>query len=148
MLLIRCVVIEREVFRDFQHYCPVDFPVDGLLVWLRRVFMRPAPPVGDAALHAFFKHFVGVYFHNGVDYWWFNGGVKDYFSQKFKLFGGEITPLVRHCLRDTFIKFCSFFPPIGRRSQLVLPTVTLVCPPFLAAYSGFKERQVFQPQAG
>jgi hypothetical protein len=47
------------------------------------VFMRPAPAVGDAALYAFFKHFVGVYFHCfvglRVDYWWFNGGVKDYF---------------------------------------------------------------------
>jgi len=59
----------------------MDFTLDCVDLWVIAMFMRPAPPVGDAAFYAFFKHFVGVYFHNGVDYWGFTGGVKHYFCK-------------------------------------------------------------------
>jgi hypothetical protein len=41
----------------------MDFALDCVDIWVIAMFMRPAPPVGDAAFYAFFKHLERVYFH-------------------------------------------------------------------------------------
>ena len=58
-----CLVIEREVFGNLNHGCTMDFTLDCVILWILTMFIGSAPPVGDAAFYAFFKHLVCVYFH-------------------------------------------------------------------------------------